>query len=172
MHRVYLCSIVLIMAVAHVGGCHEPVSSSEHQSVRMDKTKQTPLAHLTYMADNAAMQDMSLADFHFVAHTTELSGTGVERLDRLAAILNTYGGVVRYETFITDDELIIGRLDHVREYLAMAGCDMEVSGVKPMMSGGRGLAADRAIEIRKAGVTPDNEGQGGGGLLSLTPGGQ
>lgn len=172
MHRSYLSTIVLIIAVVNVCGCEGPISSSDQQHARMDAAKNAPRAHLTYMVDNAAMQDMSLADFHFVAHTSELSGTGIERLDRLAAILIAYGGVVRYETYLTNDELIGQRMDHAREYLAMAGCDMEVSGVKPMMSGGRGMAADEAVGIRDARFGDGDEESGGGGLLILAPSGK
>ena len=39
------------------------------------------------------------------------------------------------------------RLEHVREYLALTGCDMGRVEIKAMISGGRGLAATKAIQV-------------------------
>lgn len=132
--------------------CNRPFSSTEVQESRMEATRNREQAHFTYMADNAIAQDMSIADIHFVGHTVELSGVGVNRLDRMAQFLNTYGGTVRYETFRVEDELIKQRLDHVREYLAMINCDMSRVEVATGISGGRGMPAYTAIEIDDRGT--------------------
>ncbi len=137
------------LAVASVA-CNarsKPFTPAAVEMQHMDHAKAHYGSHLTDMADNALLQDMCVADFHFVAHSGELSGTGVHRLDRMALLLNTYGGTVRYETNLRDEELINKRLDHVREYLAVAGCNMDRVEVKAMLSGGRGMAADKAIIV-------------------------
>lgn len=89
-----------------------------------------------FMADNGMWKNMAIADNHFVAHTTEISGAGEARLDRMAYMLNVYGGTLRYETNETDETLVNHRLQHVREYLALAGCDTSRVVVTPMISGG------------------------------------
>ena len=109
------------------------------------------------MADNAMLHDMSVADIHFVPHTAELSGTGAARLNRMATLLDTYGGTVRYETFNTDEALVKQRLDHVHEYLALTGCDMGRVQVKTMISGGRGMTASKAMIVEKKGTAKDSK---------------
>lgn len=177
MPRVYLCSGLLAVVGLSLCGCASPRSSSERHSARMDEAKDAASrVYLTQMADNAAMHDMSVADMHFVPHGSKLSGTGVKRLDQLAAILHTHGGTVRYETYLADAELIKHRLDQAREYLAMAGCDMERSDVQLMISGGRGMSAKDAIKII-GGDTETEEGSSGsedaegGGFADLLKGG-
>jgi hypothetical protein len=117
------------------------------------------------MVDNAILRDMSVADIHFIPHSNELSGIGVARLDRLARLLQVYGGTVRYETLIVDETLIEQRLDHVREYLSLAGCDMDRLEFKATMSGGRGLPGGEAVEVMQHGTSPAQEGAGGSALM-------
>jgi len=119
---------------------------------------ETPRAHLTYMVDNALLHDMSIAEIHFVPHTRELSGTGIARLDRMAMMLDTYGGTVRYETDVTDEAFVQKRLDHVHEYLATTGCDMSRVEVKAMMSGGRGMSAVKALAAEARAAQVESEG--------------
>jgi hypothetical protein len=122
------------------------------------KSREEPREHFTYMVDNAMLHDMSVADVHFVPHTAELSGTGAARLNRMATLLDAYGGTVRYETFSTDDAMVKHRLEHVREYLALTGCDMGRVEIKAMISGGRGLAATKAIQVDLKGTAKDAKG--------------
>jgi len=140
-------SAALAVASIACNSHSKPFTPTAVEMQQMDYAKAHYGSHMTDMADNALLQDMCVADFHFVAHTSELSGTGVHRLDRMAVLLNTYGGTVRYETNLRDEELVKKRLDHVREYLAVAGCNMDRVEVKTMLSGGRGMAADKAIIV-------------------------
>ncbi len=133
--------------------CANLNTATDVQVEKMDTSMDDPQDHFVNMADNAMLHDMSVADIHFVPHTTELSGTGATRLNRMATLLDTYGGTVRYETFNTDEELVNRRIEHVREYLALAGCDMGRVDVKTGLSGGRGMAADRAILIDVIGTS-------------------
>lgn len=118
----------------------------------MDQSQATPEDHWVNMSDNAMMHDMTVADFHFVPHTAEISGTGVARLDRMAILLDTYGGTVRYETYEPDEALVKKRLDHVKEYLTTTGCEMKSVDVKAMLSGGRTISATSAIAIAAKGT--------------------
>src|SRR3972149_2058780 len=104
--------------------CKTLKTSTDLQVERINKSMEESGEHFTNMADNAMLHDMSVADIHFVPHTAELSGTGAARLNRMATLLDTYGGTVRYETFSTDEAIVKHRLEHVHEYLAPTGCDM------------------------------------------------
>jgi len=164
---------VLIIAAA---GCKngELQTSTQIQLDQMERARQQPQTHLCNMVDNAILQDMSLADFHFVGHSNELSGTGVARLDRMAPLLDTYGGAVRYDTSITDTELVQTRLNHVREYLALTGCNMNRVEIKTMLPGGTGMTATRAIEKEQRMHDKKNQpamGMSDGAGASAMPGG-
>ena len=152
--------------------CNDIQNTSDLQRARMDETRWAPRPHLTYMVDNGMMHDMALADFHFVPHTAELSGTGTARLDRLAVLLDAYGGVIRYETFLANEVLVQQRLEHVREYLETVDCDMDRVKVRAMMSGGRGMPAEEALTAKEK-AAAESSGQGAAGVgaaASFTPG--
>ncbi len=126
-----------------------------------------------YMVDNAILHDMSVADIHFIPHSSELSGTGVVRLARLSPMLTEYGGIVRYETYEKDEKLVSERLAHVQEFLTEEGCDMSRVQVKTMISGGRGLRATDAIRIQNKGTSTETGGDAGGAgsaSASMQPG--
>lgn len=144
-------SMLVCTSVACHGPCRDQTANQLHQS-HMDRAKCMYGRHLDDMVDNAILHDMSLADFHFVPHSSEISGTGVDRLNRMAHLLNTYGGTVRYQTDLADADLVNKRLAHVTEYLTVAGCNMDRVQVKTMLSGGRGMPARKAIEIEAKGT--------------------
>jgi hypothetical protein len=148
----------LALTSAACNGKNKAMTGTDIEMRNMDCAKAHYGTHMTDMADNAMLQDMSVADFHFVPHTSELSGTGADRLDRMAALLNTYGGTVRYETDLGDQELLKKRMDHVREYLTVAGCNMDRVEVKAMISGGRGMAGDKAIIVDLKGTAKPASG--------------
>ena len=162
-----LMSVLAMMLTS----CNRAITATQMQHAKMDKMMADSHAHLTYMADNAMLYDMSLADFHFVPHTREVSGTGIARLDRMAVMLDTYGGTVRYETFATDEAFVQERLDHVREYLVTTGCDMSRVEIKTMLSGGRGMSAVKALAAEAKATAPDQtEGSSAGeAALSAPP---
>ena len=157
MFRKSCCLILPLIVVVAGTACNEKLTTTDVQMARMADARNDPRTYLSDMADNAMACDMSVADFHFVGHTSELSGTGAVRLDRLAHFLSMYGGTVRYETQLTNEELIKQRLSHVQEYLALAGCDMDRVDVLPMISGGRGMPARKAIEVDERGTKPAGE---------------
>lgn len=153
--RILLMAIVpAVLALSGIG-CHGPnhdqTANQLHQS-HMDRAKANYGRHMHDMADNAILQDMSLVDFHFVAHSSEISGTGADRLNRMAHLLNTYGGTVHYQTDLADTDLVNKRLAHVKEYLTVAGCDMDRVQVKTGLSGGRGMPARKALEVEAKGT--------------------
>ena len=152
------CCLVLAPALLalSVSACNRPLTATDLTLQRMDETRGVSRPNYTYMADNARLHEMAIADIHFVPHTSELSGTGVARLDRLAPLLQAYGGTVRYATLSVDQALLGRRMEHVREYLALAGCDMDRVAVEAGLSGGRGMPADDAIKIKAKGAKKDD----------------
>lgn len=131
-------------------GCNGPWRTATHfQIAKMEEGRNRFGAYRNNMVDNAILHDMSIADFHFIPHSIELSGTGVARLDHMAPLLDTYGGIVRYETVLMDDDMIASRLEHVREYLDLTGCDMSRVELKVLLSGGRGMPASDAIQAEE-----------------------
>ena len=122
-------------------------TSNQRTNRAMDRAQTAPQDHWTDMSDNAMLQDMTVADFHFIPHSAEISGSGQARLDRMGTLLDVYGGTVRYETFESSDDLVKKRLEHVREYLVTTGCDMKRVEIKAMISGGRGMLATKAIIV-------------------------
>lgn len=103
----------------------------------------------TYMVDNALLADMTVSDMHFLPHRAQLSDLGMERLNRLASLIEAYGGTIRFNSDLEDRALIDQRLTTVCEYLAEAGMDTTSEIVKEDMPGGRGMDAGQVILIRK-----------------------
>lgn len=162
-----------------IAACDRPLTATHIQHAKMDEAKYAPRSYFKNMADNAMLQDMSVADIHFVPHTAEISGTGAARLDRMAHLLDAYGGTVRYETYQTDEAMVNRRIENVREYLAMTGCNMDRVKIESAASGGRSSPADRAItayEKQTAPPSPAPAGQttappgGSGGATGLGSG--
>jgi len=142
--------MLLISAGLLAGGCKNYESTGNRQQQRMNQTQDEYGKHFTHMVDNAILRDMSLADFHFIPHSSELSGIGAARLERMAKLLNVYGGTVNYVARETDQAMITKRLDHVREYLTLSGCDMDHVTIQVGISGGNGGPAEEAVAAYRA----------------------
>lgn len=155
--------LATVAGLVFVAGCNGPSTPHQIQNAHMDEMKETYSPSFTQMVDNAMLHDMSVTDIHFVPHTTELSGTGMARLDRMVEYLKTYGGTVRYETHQPDETLVAQRIEHVREYLNLSECDMSRVDVAHMLSGGRATTANKAIEIDLKGTAVQQQAAGGPG---------
>ncbi len=149
------------MLVLAVSGCNEMRTATDLHVSRMDEARASYGRHISYMVDNAIMNDMSVADIHFVRHTSELNSTGTARLDRMARLLDVYGGQVRYEATSPDDEIVKERIEHIREYLVLAGCSMERIDVAVMRAGGRGMPGQEAVRKYQESLTRDGSGESG-----------
>ena len=154
-YRPVILVLILVSSLLAVGlACDKgDPTTSQMMMDRMDRSKEAYGEHLVQMADNGMLQEMAVVDHHFVAHSSELSGTGAATLDRLAPYLNTYGGTVRYETYDDDETLVAERIEHVREYLALAGCDMDRIQVEQRMAGGRTRPATEALRAYVRGTS-------------------
>ena len=123
--RRFMVALMLSAAAVSCNHADGPRSPSNLHMDKMNQTKASYGSHFTHMTDNAMLSDMSLADMHFIPHTSELSGLGEVRIDRMAKLLNVYGGTVRYAAELGDEAMIEQRMQHVREYLTLVGCSMD-----------------------------------------------
>jgi len=101
-----------------------------------------------YMTDNALLADMTISDVHFLPHRALLSDLGLQRLSRLASLMEAYGGTIRFSTELTDEDLIAQRTTTIVDLLAEAGIDTTREVVVRAMPGGRGMSATEAILIK------------------------
>lgn len=124
-----------------------------------------------YMTDNALLADMTVGDMHFLPHRATLNDLGVQRLRRLASLMDAYGGVVRFNSELDDEELIARRAEVIVDFLAEAGVDTTREVVVEDMPGGRGMLAREVILIRANEGTykpGKRESQGGAGKTIAT----
>lgn len=164
-------SVTIVVVSAVMGGCGR-TEEANYGGFKQGRSlhNSTVREAFDYMADNSMWSNMAISDVHFVAHTAELSGAGAGRLDRMAYMLNAYGGTLRYETYATDEHLVLTRLKHVREYLALAGCDTRRVRVESTVSGGALTPASDAIRIYQEGTVQD-ESSGGESASGAAQGG-
>lgn len=128
-------------------GCYPPASRL-NAPPQGDSPRPSELQEpFTYMVDNAMLADMSLTDIHFVPHTAELNALGAHRLDRYARLLDMYGGTLRYDTTLTDEDLVAARIKHVKDFLATTEIEPGRIEVTKDLAGGRGMTAERAIIV-------------------------
>jgi hypothetical protein len=162
-------SVCLAVAVLLAGGCNSPsarLNAPPHG--KPDKAHELQSLY-THMTDNALLADMTVTDIHFIPHRAMLSPLGEDRLRRLASLMETYGGEIRFNTAVEDESLTARRLDVIVDFLMDAGIDTAVEVVAVGMPGGRGVAAEEAILIKRHQATyqPGAAGDGGKSGMSL-----
>ena len=151
-----IAGLAICLAVLVGGGACKKKEACDALVVRtMADARADVEPNFRYMQDNALLYDMSLSDYHFVPHTAELNSTGVVRLDRMAQLLKVYGGTVRYQTRLRDEALVTKRMAHVEAFLGDLGLAGPAVEVRPMLAGGRGMSATKAIEINERGPAQD-----------------
>lgn len=101
-----------------------------------------------HMTDNALLDDMSVSDVHFLPERAQLNSLGEDRLTRLAALIEMYGGTLRYNAACEDEMVVAARTDTIVAFLKGHGVDATADTVTPGLPGGRGMRADEAILIR------------------------
>lgn len=126
-----------------------------------------------YMADNALLADMSVSDMHFLPHRAMLTTLGTQRLNRLAQLINAYGGAIRFNSNLNDGVLIDKRLKTTVDYLSELGMDTSTEIVSRGMRGGSGMDAAEVILIKESEGTydPQKAALNAGAATSLIGGG-
>ena len=156
MHRL----LVVVAAVSLlVVGCNTPGSRLNAPPHGRACETSDLQGTFTYMADNALLADMTVNDSHFLPHRTLFNDLGQRRLGRLASLMEAYGGTIRFNTALTDEDLIERRVALVVDFLAEAGIDTTQDVVMRDMPGGEGMSATEAILIKAKEGTYDPEKQ-------------
>jgi len=125
----------------------------------------------TPMTDNAMLADMSMSEVHFVPHTSELSGTGVRRLDRYASLLSMYGGELRYDG-AEETTLADARMERIKQFLLAAGIAPDKFSISRGFAGGAGMAGTEAVNARKGSEYKPSCTAGDSSIMSAATGGQ
>jgi hypothetical protein len=105
-------------------------------------------AEYAQMIVNALLADMAVSDNHFLPNRATLNSLGQERLIHLAALLQEYGGTVRFSTNETDKTLVAARAKLIATFLSDQGVATDSSVLVQDMPGGRGMDASEAILIK------------------------
>lgn len=116
-----------------------------------------------YMVDNAMLEDLSMADIHFVPHSDELNGLGARRLERYAKLLKVYGGGIRYATNSSDKAMVEKRIASIETYLATTGITEKRIQVARDLPGGEGMTAREAILAKSVNMPAGDQGGSGKG---------
>lgn len=156
---------LLALAVGSLGGCQQPTESERMNAPPQGAGQSHPLwtELYAYHNDQGMMADRSIADIHFVPGSTDLSGTGVARMERYAELLATTGGTLWYGPSIQDKELIEARIATAKAFLAQALPGAKTIHVALGLGQGRGMSAAEA----KTGKTVANTAEARGTAYSL-----
>lgn len=137
-----LCVLLILTMV----GCVDPAPSQRVNSPFMlDTESRSNIGEIfAYHNDQGMISDQSIADIHFIPHSTRLSGTGKTRLERYAELLADTGGTLHYDTPIQDVKLVEARLTTAKRFLRQKVAGKHVVKVVLGMTKGRGMDAAEA----------------------------
>ena len=159
-----------ILGVVHLSGaCDEAGERYGETPVTLEEARWNAEARYQAMMDNALISDMSVADIHFVPHTTVLNSLGEQRLQRYADLLMYQGGTLYLETASQDEAKQKARIASVQEFLASAGIEDDRLAAEIGIRAGHGIAAVEAIQVKQIAFSPERQsltdmvgGSGGG----------
>ncbi len=152
---IFALSLVFVAAV----GCAVPAQRLNSPPQGASDEPAELQEYYVYMTDNAMLSDMSIVDEHFVPHTSEINSLGARRLSRYARLLETYRIPVRYDTAMDDEAMVEQRMQHVREYLQVAGLAPDRIEVIRADAGAKGMAAEESIMARKGSQYSEKQSQ-------------
>ena len=115
-----------------------------------------------YMHDNALLADMTVSNRHFLPRRALLTNLGEQRLRRLVSLIEAYGGTIRFNSDLEDQELIKKRMAVVVQFLADAGIDTTAEILREDLPGGSGMDAREVIliKVNEATYQPDKQDSG------------
>jgi len=153
-----------------LGGCPEAQKTS---SLTLQPQPITDVHHpmsrqFARQTDNAALHNMSISAIHFMPHRAHLNSLGCQRLNRLAWIVQNYGGQIILDLEQPDTALAQEREKVVRDYLLAWGLSAEQIDLVAGTPAGKGLHAQEAIQIHKdTRYKPQEDGGSCGKTISL-----
>jgi hypothetical protein len=132
-----------------VAGCQQTaaprLNAPPHGTAEQTADLQGTFEH---MIDNALLTDMTISDIHFVPQRSMLNSLGEQRLARMAGLMESYGGAVRFNTREDDEDLVERRVDSIIAFLADEGIDTSTQVLNRELPGGYGVDATQAILIK------------------------
>lgn len=159
-HGRKLRACVLALAIGSLGGCAQPAETERMNAPPQGAGQRHPLwtELYAYHNDQGMMADRSIADIHFVPGSTDLSGTGVARLERYAELLATTGGTLWYGPSIQNEELINARIAVAEAFLAQVLPGAKTIEVAIGLGQGRGMSAIEALTGKTVANTAETRG--------------
>lgn len=162
--------LIPLMVTVVLVGCASPsprLNAPPHGNAQDDSTLR---GMYVYMADNAILSDMTVSDLHFVPNRPMLNSLGQERVQRLAGLIDAYGGVIHFNSDATDAALLKDRTQAILTCLAEAGVDARPELVRADMPADSGMNATEVLLIRRnLGVyVPRRQNGSGGGTADLS----
>ncbi len=143
---VILCVLASVMLASGCGEQKRERLNSPPQGAADDHPRMAQV--FAYHNDQGMLADMSIADIHFVPHTSDLSGVGEARLERYAELLATTGGSIRYDTGLRNEKLIAERLASAGRFLRQALPSTGTIEVATGLPGGRGMTVQESSSGR------------------------
>ncbi len=159
--RMIVTLIVVSVPALGLLGCqnHDKVETQEPQE-KVATTAEKFDLQLDRQSENADLTDMVLCDIHFLPRRPILNGTGTVRLNRLAWLVDRYGGKIMLDFEETESELADARMKTVKAYLKACGLTEGVAQVAFGLPETKGMHANEAIVIYEESRTKMDEDTG------------
>jgi len=145
------------LGVLILHGCQEKTNSIKTWDEKRAQDRHEMEDNLSMMVDSAMLFDLSLADIHFVPHTTYLNDLGERRLSRYLELLKDYGGTLHLESSTLDGDFRLARVEHIVDFLASSGVDGSRIEILEGIPRSLGIAAFEAIEVRAVQYDPNRQ---------------
>ncbi|HPC20967.1 MAG TPA: hypothetical protein PK920_00650 [Phycisphaerae bacterium] len=157
MKRILACNVPWVILLC---ACNSPSLRLNAPPHGCAEARHEMQAMYTHMSDNALLADMNLSDVDFIPHRPMLSARGEERLCRIVALMQEYGGEIRYTAENGDRDLVDRRIEVIIDFLTEAG--LPAHAVREGLPGGRGMEAREVLLIKLVEGTYSPERSGGG----------
>ncbi len=158
-----LCAFGLILAAL---GCASKQKDAPPESRVALNTAMVKL-YTAEAVDRAIVRQHTLYPYHFRPASVELNELGRRDVTVLARFYKDNGGQVNVRQGDVDPRLYAGRINAVREALAMHGVDRGQIRMADGLPGGDGLASDQVAAILEAGMgsSSDDESEDRGSMF-------
>lgn len=147
----FLFTPVFVAALMIVGivGCEKRSEPTPAQPVAefADKQERPMTRQFDRSCQNADLANMAVSDMHFMPNRAVLNGAGTAKLNRLAWIVDHYGGAIMIDLAELDTPLTRARIDTVVAYLQNVGLARDKIQTMVGLPSTSGMAADEAVTV-------------------------
>lgn len=160
MRSTFFHGATIALAALVASGCNQPEDPATMNTPPYDaaESRRELAEFFAYHQDNGLLTQRAIADLHFVAGTSHLSGAGEAQLARLAELMQDTGGTINYDTRLPDAGLANARLTSARQFLSTYTVGKKSINVAFGMAGGRGMDAVEAGAGREVAQQPEPRG--------------